>query len=100
VPSSCFIEDVLSSPPVEPSSLPDSSPEKLVRCSHRLRRAPDCYSPSTFIATALSVPASYRDTILHPEWQHSMAEEIAALERTGTWDLVPCPPCVCPITYK
>jgi hypothetical protein len=29
-----------------------------------------------------------------------MAEEIAALERTGTWDLVPCSPCVHPITCK
>jgi hypothetical protein len=27
-------------------------------------------------------------------------EEIATLERTDTWDLVPCPPHVCPITYK
>jgi hypothetical protein len=45
---------------------------------------PDCYSPSTFTATALSEAASYRDVILHPEWQHTMAEEIAALEWTGT----------------
>jgi hypothetical protein len=29
-----------------------------------------------------------------------MAEEITALERTGTWDLVPCPPRVHPITCK
>jgi hypothetical protein len=29
-----------------------------------------------------------------------MAEEITALERTDTWDLVPCPPCVQPITCK
>jgi hypothetical protein len=29
-----------------------------------------------------------------------MAEEIAALEQTGTWDLVPCPPRVRPITCK
>ena len=29
-----------------------------------------------------------------------MAEEIAALERDGTWDLVSLPPCVCPITCK
>jgi hypothetical protein len=29
-----------------------------------------------------------------------MAKEIAALEQTGTWDLVPCPPRVHPITYK
>jgi hypothetical protein len=100
VPCSSFIEDVPSSPPVEPSSLTDSSPEQLVRRSHSIRRPPDRYSHLTFIATALSKPASYRDAILHPEWQHVMAEEIAALERTGTWDLVPCPPRVHPITYK
>jgi hypothetical protein len=41
VTSSSFFEDVSSSPPVEPSS-----PEQLVRCSHRLRRPPDYYSPS------------------------------------------------------
>jgi hypothetical protein len=41
VPSS-FIEDVPSFPPGEPSSLIDSSPEQLVRRSHRLRRPPDC----------------------------------------------------------
>ena len=34
------------------------------------------------------------------EWQFAMAEEIAALERTGTWDLVSPPPGVRPITCK
>jgi hypothetical protein len=29
-----------------------------------------------------------------------MAEEIAALERTDMWDLMPCPPCVRLITCK
>jgi hypothetical protein len=29
-----------------------------------------------------------------------MAEKIAALKRTGTWDLVPLPPNVTPITCK
>jgi hypothetical protein len=29
-----------------------------------------------------------------------VVEEIAALEHTDTWDLVPCPPRVRPITYK
>jgi hypothetical protein len=29
-----------------------------------------------------------------------MAEEIAALEQTHAWDIVLCPPCVRPITYK
>jgi hypothetical protein len=79
VPSSSFIEDVSSSPPVEPSSLGE-----LVRRSYRLHRPPDCYSPSAFTATALSEPASYQDAILHPKWQHTMVEEIATLERNGT----------------
>jgi hypothetical protein len=100
VPSSSFIEDVPYSLPVESSCMTDSSPEQLIRCSHRLHRQPDCYSPSTLTATALSELASYREAILHPEWQHMMAEKIVALERTGTWALVPCPPRVCLITYK
>ncbi|WVZ74316.1 hypothetical protein U9M48_022515 [Paspalum notatum var. saurae] len=50
-----------------------------------------------FAGTILSEPLSYRDVILHPEWQLAMAEEIAALERTGTWDLVPTPSHVRPI---
>jgi hypothetical protein len=94
-PSSSFFDDVPSSSPVEPSS-----PEQLVRRNHRLRRPPDCYSPSAFTTTTLSKPASYRDAILHPEWQHVMAEEIAALEWTDTWDFVPCPPHVRSITCK
>jgi hypothetical protein len=65
VSSSSFIEDATSSPPVEPSSLTDSSPEQLVRRSHRLHRPPDYYSPSAFTVTALSELASYRDAILH-----------------------------------
>jgi hypothetical protein len=67
-PSSSFFEDVPSSPSVELSSLIDSSPEQLVRRSHRLCRPHDFYSSSTFIATALSEQASYRDAILHLEW--------------------------------
>jgi hypothetical protein len=59
VPSSSFIEDVSSSP-VEPSSPTDSSLEQLVRRSHRLRRPPDCYSPSTFIVTALLIARGFQ----------------------------------------
>jgi hypothetical protein len=74
--------------------------EQLLGRGQRIRRLPNCYSTSAFTATTLSELASYHDVILHSEWQHVMAEEIAALEQTGTWDLVPCPPRVCPITCK
>jgi hypothetical protein len=100
VSSSSFIEDVTYSPPVEPSSPIDSSPKQLVRRNHRLHRPPDCYSPSAFITTVLSEPTSYHDAILHLEWQHTMAMEIATLERTAMWHLVPCPPRVSLITCK
>jgi hypothetical protein len=91
---------VTSSPFVEPFSPADSSPEQLIRRSHHLCRPLDYYSPSAFTTTALSESTPYRDAILHLEWHHAMAEEIAALERTGTWDLVPCPPHLRLITYK
>jgi hypothetical protein len=67
VTSSSFIEKVSSSPPVEPSSPTDSSPEQLVRRSQRLYRPSDCYSHSAFTTTALSELASYHEAILHPE---------------------------------
>jgi hypothetical protein len=100
VASSSFFDDVPSSPPVELSYLIDSSLEQLVRRSHHLCRPPDCYSPSAFTVTSLSESASYRDAILHLEWQHVMAKEIAGLEQTGTWDLVSYPPRARPITCK
>jgi hypothetical protein len=92
--------DVPSSPSIGSSSLIGSPPEQLLGCGHRIRRPPNCYSPSAFTAIALYEPASYRDAILHPKWQHTMAEEIATLEQTDTWDLVHCPLRVCLITYK
>jgi hypothetical protein len=92
--------DVSSSPPVEPSSLVGSSPEQLLGRDHRPRMPPNCYSPSAFTATALFEPHFYHDAILHPEWKHTMVEEIATLERTGTRDLMPCPPHARLITCK
>jgi hypothetical protein len=70
---SSFSLDVPSSPVA--SSPIGSSPEQLLGRGQRIRRPPNCYSPSAFTATALSEPASYHDTILHSEWQHTMAED-------------------------
>jgi len=49
---------------------------------------------------SLVEPTTYREAAAHPDWQHAMSEEIAALEHTGTWDLVPLPPHAAPITCK
>jgi len=34
-------------------------------------------------------PSSYKETILDPLWQQAMDEELSALYKTNTWDLVP-----------
>ena len=39
----------------------------------------------------LSEPSSYKEAILDPVWQQAMAEELSALNKTGTLDIVPLP---------
>ncbi|WVZ52011.1 hypothetical protein U9M48_003107 [Paspalum notatum var. saurae] len=105
----CRSASISSEPSDEPSSGPSepfsneplpaaSSLERLIRRGYRSCQPIDRYGFGH--VTILSEPFSYRDAILHLEWQLAMAEEIAALERTGTWDLVPTPSHVRPITCK
>ncbi|KAK1631015.1 hypothetical protein QYE76_005330 [Lolium multiflorum] len=88
--------DVPSSSSDESSFADEFSSSRPVRQRH----APDRYSPSQYGLSVASEPTSYRDVERHPEWQLAMAEEIAALERTGTWNLVSPPTSVRPITCK
>ena len=75
-------------------------PNQLMVFALGLVRPPDRYSPSRYGLSTVLELTSYRDAIIHPECQFAMAEEIAALERNSTWDLVSLPPCVRPITCK
>jgi len=79
-------------PPLDPSS-------QYALCHRSTIHPPDRYG---FTAAALVEPATYREAVVHPDWQRviTMSEEIATLERTGTWDLVSLPPQVTPITCK
>ncbi len=45
-------------------------------------------------------PSTYQEAAAIPEWQLAMTEELAALERTRTWDIVPLPCHAIPITCK
>jgi hypothetical protein len=55
-----------------------------------------CYSSSftSFLASihCLFEPSSYKEAILDPLWQQTMDEELSALHKINTWDLVPLPP--------
>ncbi|TXG68486.1 hypothetical protein EZV62_003421 [Acer yangbiense] len=51
-----------------------------------------CYSDSfsTFLASihSLSEPSSYKEAVLDPHWQQAMVDELFALHKTYTWDLI------------
>ena len=62
-------------------------------------KPPDKYGFSR-VNVVIDEPTSYKEASCIPEWQSAMSEELAALDRTGTWDLVPLPSHVVPITSK
>jgi hypothetical protein len=49
---------------------------------------------------AIAKPSNYQEASSITEWQLAMADELAALAHTGTWDIVPLPSHVVPITWK
>jgi len=99
---------LLSSTPETPfsSTAPQASSEIVdppPRQSIRIRKStklPDfaysCYSSSfTFFLASIHCLfelSSYKEAILDPLWQQAMDEELSALHKTYTWDLVPLPP--------
>src|SRR3954470_22331379 len=62
------------------------------------------YSPSfsAFVATihSLQEPKSYIEAAKYPESQKAMSEELEAFRKTNTWELVPLPPGVRPVSCK
>ncbi|GJY02384.1 putative reverse transcriptase domain-containing protein [Tanacetum coccineum] len=102
-----------TTPEITPETTPDTIPEtttstKIVvdpppsgqpKCNCKSTKRDDfvysCYSDSfsSFImfVNRLHKLESYRDAVCDPLWQVAMAEELAALHQTQTWDLVPLP---------
>ena len=93
------VEDELPNPNPELGSPAPTPPEDLVqdippRHSTRVRSIPahlldyHCY---TALAT-LHEPHTYREASTDPLWQIAMKEELDALSKNHTWDLVTLPP--------
>ena len=65
-----------------------------LRRSHRVTTLPShlrdfhCFSTLSY----LQEPQSFREASSNPLWQQAMKEELDALHKTGTWDLVNLPP--------
>ena len=88
------------SPVLAPSE--DPTPTTTLRHSSRVTSLPShlrdfhCY---TTLAT-LHEPHSYREASSNPLWQAAMTEELDALSRNRTWDLVDLPPDKSIVGYK
>jgi len=39
--------------------------------------------------SSVSTPKSIGDALVHPRWRQTMLDEMSALKKNGTWDLVP-----------
>jgi hypothetical protein len=82
-----------SSESLAPAPSKDPAPATTLRCSSRVTSLPShlhyfhCY---TALAT-LHEPHSYREAFFNPLWQTAMTEELDALSRNRTWDLVNLP---------
>ena len=77
-------------PTVDPAGPSDSH---ALRRSHRVTTLPShlrdfhCFSALAF----LQEPQTFHEASSNPLWQQAMKEELDALHKTGTWDLVDLP---------
>lgn len=72
-----------------------------LRRSKRVRKPHARYANTALIEDSnILEPQTFEEAVGNPEWVKAMAEEIEALERNQTWDLVPKPLNTKPISCK
>uniref|UniRef100_A0A2N9GRW0 Reverse transcriptase Ty1/copia-type domain-containing protein n=1 Tax=Fagus sylvatica TaxID=28930 RepID=A0A2N9GRW0_FAGSY len=78
-------------PPVDPVT--DQTPLLPLRRSDRVRAPPAHLRDYSCFSAILSLhePHTYYEACTNPLWQQAMTEELQALEKTHTWDLVDLP---------
>ena len=71
----------------------DQTPSLPLRRSDRVRAPPAHLQDYSCLSTVLSLhePHTYRKVCTNPLWQQAIIEELQALEKTHTWDLVDLP---------
>jgi hypothetical protein len=85
--------------PQASSEIVDPPPRQSIRIRKSTKLLDFAYSCSSSSFTSflafihcLFEPSSYKEAILDPLWQQALDEELSALHKTDTWDLVPLPP--------
>ena len=71
----------------------DQTPLLPLRRSDRVRASPAHSRDYSYFSAVLSLhePHDIREVCTNPLWQQAMTEELQALEKTHTWDLVYLP---------
>ncbi|KAL5563740.1 hypothetical protein UlMin_033487, partial [Ulmus minor] len=82
-----------------PSETEESTPQSQLRRSTRIRRPNPKYANAAIIEEATE-PETFEEASQSSEWMTAMKEEIDALQQNQTWDLVPKPRDVKPISCK
>ena len=67
-------------------STSNPSPHYVTLSYHHL--SPSLYTRLSLMSS-LSIPHSTGEAFSHLEWRHTMIDKMCALQRSGTWDLVP-----------
>ena len=82
-----------------PSETEESTPQPQLRRSTRTRRPNPKYANAAIIEEATE-PETFEEASQSSEWMTAMKEEIDALQQNQTWNLVPKPIDVKPISCK
>lgn len=78
----------------------DELPESSLRCSQRVRKQNSRYVNLAIIVDNLVEPENYEEACKEKEWIGAMKEEMTALLNNKTWQLVPKPSDVVPVSCK
>uniref|UniRef100_A0A2N9IT58 Integrase catalytic domain-containing protein n=1 Tax=Fagus sylvatica TaxID=28930 RepID=A0A2N9IT58_FAGSY len=84
-----------------PTETEESTPQSQLRRSTRTRRPNPKYANAAIVEEATIIePETFEEASQSSEWMKAMEEEIHALKQNQTWDLVPKPKDVKPISCK
>ncbi|GMI77806.1 hypothetical protein HRI_001449800 [Hibiscus trionum] len=86
---------------LRPSQIEADEPVQEIRRSTRQRQPNPRYANAALVDESIPIePANYEEAARSPKWKKAMEEEIEALNNNQTWDLVPKPKDVMPISCK